>query len=400
MTESLRLHDNSDNRQGDPVMRRGQFRSRFNSKENRMRRRFVSAVLLGAVFLGSVSSFAQSVCPFGLPDDVCALETKIYTNTDFKSTEDVRSVMVGLKQLLMNHVTDTNVIQDHILGLVEQVVGQAHEVRAPREILAEEVGQPDMIGVYDQLSRYESEKGPIVPLDWELPSEFMYVVLNISRTYNPVKDRTEFDWGLLCLLKTEKVVEQMQVIRYPNEVIFDRQAGIGTVSDGLIGKQKVPTFRIGSEEGASAPKEGLYLLNIKVKGKPMVNGWFVLNRTTATTNVVVRSPSPHEVMRTGNPTFQWDRYESPEFKPFNQTKRILNVYSLNGGHRGNIWWSSAVYPGLGDSVNLTNAPNETGVSDLKNGNYTFRVNFEERWFFGGLLIGRHAVTEVPFSVKK
>ena len=59
-----------------------------------------------------------------------------------------------------------------------------------------------------------------------MPDEVMYSVFNTTRGYNSVKDRTTFDFGIYGVIKGENIVEQVQVIRYPNEVVLDLQAGI------------------------------------------------------------------------------------------------------------------------------------------------------------------------------
>jgi hypothetical protein len=344
------------------------------------------------VALGSVSVHAKGRvnCAPAVPVDVCSLEDKIYTGTDFKSTQEVRAVMVGLKQLLMAHVSDSSVVQDHIVGLVEHVVEEAHEARAPREILAEAEGQPNLVSIHEKLAKYETQKGPIVPLDWALPDDIQYFVFNTMRHYNPVKDRTEFDFGIFGILNQPGSIEQVQVIRYPNEVVLDRQAGIGDWTEGHLDTSE-PIIQFGAESQPVGQKEGLYLLNVKARGKPMVNGWFVLSRTTASASVVVRSPSPGEVYRTGAPTFRWSDFKSPEFKPFNQRKRMLGIHWRGAGIHEGLWHTSEVYP---------NSSESDRVNGLENGSYAFKAQFEERWFFGSLLIGRGATTEIPFSVSK
>jgi len=87
-------------------------------------------------------------------------------------------------------------------------------------------------------------------------------------------------------------------------------------------------------------------------------------------------------------------------KSFNQKKRRLSIYDRGPGADNNVWGSSVVYPDASDSVTLSSAPNIDGTTDLKNGTYAFKARFEERWFFGGLMIGRATRIETPFSVAK
>jgi hypothetical protein len=344
-------------------------------------------------------SFAQSTCAPLLPRDVCELENQIYTQTDFKKTEDVRAVMLGLKALFMAHVNDSVVVQDHLVGLTEHVLEAAFEARAPREILGAADGQPHLLKIHDRLMKYEKEHGPIVPLDWRAPENLFYLVPAVTRVYNPVKDRTYFNFDVFAVAKEENSVEQLQLIRYPNEVIMDRKAGIGIWDEGHLAPNSWPNFTLGTYNLPKAPKDGLYLLNIKARNQPMIHGWFILTRATSSANPTIQAPSPNEKLHTSDPMFRLADFTSPEFKPFQMKKRILKIWQRNTEDDKSVWSSAQVGP-VASAVTVSEAPNRTGVSSLENGSYALKASYQERWFFGDLLIGRHSTTEVPFKIAK
>jgi hypothetical protein len=348
------------------------------------------------VFFGSARAFAQSACSPNLPQDVCSLEERIYNNLDFKNKDDLRSVMVGLKGLLVNHASDSLVVQDHILGLVDQVVEEAHQVRAPQNILNQAKGKPNLFGIYDQLKSYWAKNGPIVPLDWSLPEEFRYFVVEPLRRYYSETGKTRFQLTLFSWLSDVQLVEQVQIIRYPNEVILDRQAGIGSWGGHSDQDSKDGQISANTSYTDTPPRDGLYLINVKVKDKPMVNGWFVLSRTALSSTPVVQSPMPNEVYHTATPTFNWSDFRSSESRPFESRKRVLAIYDhVEGSDKD--WGVAETDP---DSSQSATVNSTGGASSLKEGGYDFNIRFEERWFFGGLLLGRQMQTTVPFSVAK
>jgi hypothetical protein len=386
MTFILRAHDNSFAERLETVL---SFSRSFKKRRNEMK--FIIAALLAAI----PSAFAQTPCSPDVPDDVCQIEQAIYVQTDFKNTDEVRHLLVSLKDLLIKHDGDSSAIKEHILGLFDQVVEESHEVRAPKNILAQAQGQPNLFKIYDQLTAYQKQNGPIVPLDWSLPEEIHFLVSDNTRRYDADTDRTRYDLGLFGVLAQGASVEQVQLIRYPNEIIIDKQSNIGECKDGSLAD--APYISCGSDTPNLPGSDGLYLLNIQVKGKPMTHGWFVMSRTQVSATPVVQVPVLNQNYKTSTPTFHWLDFKSSEYRGFEQRKRQLSVFEHSSHSSTQRWSFYEIDPDSSESKTI-GVSGATGATSLLPGNYSFHAGFEERWFFGSMLLGRVGTTNVPFTV--
>jgi hypothetical protein len=353
-----------------------------------MKRNRTMAVL--PLLLISRAVLAQSACSPLVPDDVCLMEHLIYEQTDFRKTEDVRRDMVGLKNLLIAHDGDSSTIKEHILGLTGHVIAESNEVRAPHDIISQADGQPTLFGVMAQLEAYEKANGPIVPLDWTVPQGMHLLSFNASREYDAESDRTFYQASFYMPLEQAGIIEQVQLIRYPNQIIVDKQAGIGNWGEEI--NLGIPCATL-STRRTSPIEDGLYLLNLQVHGQPRVNGWFILSQSASSATPIVRSPTPHEVFRTGLPTFRWVDFKSPEYRPFELRKRMISTYGNNSPTGVAQQWSK-------NSTNPDASESITPDPALTAGNYSFHLGFQERWFLGGMLLGRSSATRVNFSIGK
>jgi hypothetical protein len=368
----------------------------FPNLEEKMRSHIL--FIATAALLASQAGFAQSPCSPAVPDDVCSVEQMIYVQTDFKNTDQVRLDMTSLKQLLMKYDGGDATLKEHILGLVDQVVEQAHEVRAPRDILAQAAGKENLTGIYDALKAYEDKNGDIVPLDWKVPAGIRYLVFDNNRKYKPATDRMSYDFGFFTVLDKGATLEQLQLIRYPSEVLIDKQSGIGEWDTGtLIGGY--PYISIGSGVRDHLAKDGLYLLNIKMPGQPLVNGWFIVSRGSSTADPSIQSPTINATTNR-TPTLTWTDFKSPEFRLFEQRKRVVRIHREDVEEDRQVFHQVQVYPDATQTATVGQNSMPGDVSSLSPGTYSFTVNFEERWFMGGLLVGRNSYTTVPFSVLK
>jgi hypothetical protein len=359
-------------------------------KTRRTKMKFAVAALLAAI----PSAYAQSPCSPTVPEDVCQIEQTIYVQTDFKNTDQVRQDLLNLKNLLIRHDGDSSVVKEHILGLFDHVIEEAHEVRAPKDILAQAEGKPNLFGIYDQLKAYEKQNGPIVPLDWSLPDEIHFLVSDNTRRYDADSDRTRYDIGLFGVLAPGASVDQVQLIRYPNEILIDKQSNIGDCKEGTA--DSFPDISCGVDRPDSPGSNGLYLVNIQVKGKPMTHGWFVMSRTQVSATPVVQSPVLNQNYKTPTPTFHWLDFKSSEYRPFEQRKRKLSVYEHSSQSSTQRWSFNEIYPDSSESKTIGTLGD--GATTLSPGDYSLHAGFEERWFFGEMLLGRVGTTNVPFTV--
>lgn len=351
---------------------------------------------LGLGILVSQWCYAQPTCPTGIPADICQFETKVYTSTDFKNTDQVRQVMTGLKALMMAHSADSSMIQEHLLTLADQIVEEAYNQRAPKSILALADGKRMLTDMLKVLKPWEAKNGQIVPLDWHLPKGFVIAVANLDRSYDVASGRVRFGISFFASLDQQLEVEQFQVIRYPGAVVIDKNAGIGSWNAGATQLQ-VPYLSASSAWQESPFQDGLYLLNIKVKGQDAVNGWFYLHGTSATSPVVL-SPQINEKLHTPTPTFTFQDFKSNAKLSSDHRKRSLAIY--REGDNQELWNTKIINPLNGTRLTLGQDANQNGVNALVAGSYRLNLSFEERSYFGDITIGRLSNTTVVFGITK
>ncbi len=329
-----------------------------------------------------------------------------YLSTDFKNEDGVKKLLLAVKRGLeqaQSAKPEDLVSEENLLGLYNQVITQAQEERLPKYLIKEAAGQTTLDSIYEKLKAYESKNGKIVPLGWSLPEEFKIIVAGVDRKYDAYKGQTGYSLGLFGWLHdAEEMPEQVQVIRYPNTVILDKESGIGDWSDGRKWKNPKPTFSFGAELDANPPKDGLYLLNLKMKGKKLVQGWFVVSAMTLSEAPLVSTPFMGQVLKSENPTVKWLDFTSQKYRNFESRKRMLFVYKIREDSRHSVWGQKQVFPDDRESVVVEAFTDNDGNSDVKitKGNYEFEATFQERWFVGDLLMQRSTTTKVPFSVSR
>lgn len=342
-------------------------------------------------------SHGQSQCAHQLPADVCAFEAKVYTETDFKNTEDLKQIMVELKSLLMKHNNDSALVQDHILTLGGQVVEEAYNQRAPKSILALADGKRNLLDMLKKLRKWETKNGQIVPLDWQLPKGFTIGITALTRSYDVSTDRLRFNVSFFSILDLPLEVEQFKVTRYGGSVVIDKTAGIGDWNQGVMSWGNRPYVSAGSIHQDTPMPDGLYLITIKVKGQKAIDGWFFLHGTS-TTSPIVTSPQVNEKYTNLNPTFSFQNFTSIFLSPSDSRK--LSVSIFHEGDNKQVWNTSYINPKNITAFTLGHDVNQNGDSALVSGSYRLNLAFEERSYFGDLTIGRVINTTVPFGIAK
>jgi hypothetical protein len=336
---------------------------------------------------------AQTKCAPAVPADICQFESKVYTETDFKDTAQVASVVHRLKELLMSHATDSSLIQERLLNLADQINEEAYRERAPKDILARADGQPNTLEMLKSLKAWEAVHGQIVPLDWHLPAGFTIAVSNMERSFDVTTGRVRFGLSFFAILEKPLEIEQLQVAKYGGAVVIDKAAGIGSWNEGTILHAHISA----SSSLHEVPLEnGLYTFIIKVKGQPPMSGWYYLHGTSATSPVVF-TPQVNEKLRGPNPTLSFQDFRSDVVAPADYRKRSVQI-SRDG--EGEVWRTDIINPAPSTQVVVGRAVNQQGVSELASGAYRLNLVFEERSYFGDMLIGRLSNTTVPFSVTK
>ena len=327
-----------------------------------------------------------------------------YLSTDFQSEDDVAKLLSAVKSGLekaQSAVPEDLTAEENLLGLFNQVLIQAEEERTPKDLLKVATGKKNLESIFAKLKDYEAKHGKIIPVGWSLPEEFKIIVAEVDRKYEAYKGKVEFAFGLYVWLNdNEEMPEQMQVIRYPNTVILDKEGCVGDWSDGRKWQTPSHAFSFNAEGDTNPPKNGLYLLNIKMKNKPMVQGWFVVNEMTLNEGPLVSAPFSGQVFKSSNPTVRWVNFKSQQFHDFESNKRQLSVYKIENDSRKGVWGRQEVFPDDSESFVVDDSTDTGGHPhvSLSDGNYQFEVNFQERWFFGDILMQRASGTRVPFTI--
>ncbi len=353
--------------------------------------------IFGILMMCTQFAPAQSTCAPSLPKDICNFETRVYTATDFKNTGQLQQVLLDLKNLLMKHVADSALVQDHILTLGGQIVEEAYHQRAPRDILALADGKRNLLGMLKKLRNWEAKNGQIVPLDWRLPEGFTIGVTALVRSYDVSTDRLRFAVSFFSILEHPLEIEQFKISRYGGAVIIDKAAGIGDWRQSFNSTENLPYVSAGNSYQETAMPDGLYLLSIKVKDQKPVEGWFFLHGT-ATTSPVVGSPQVNEKFSSANPTFRFQNFASSFVSPSDSRKLSLSV--SHEGDNKQVWHTSYINAKNITSSTLGQDGNQLGVDSLQPGSYRLNLAFEERSYFGDLTIGRVMNTTVPFGIAK
>jgi len=354
-------------------------------------------LIFGIFILIAQLGHAQSNCAPQLPTDICAFENKVYTETDFKKTKDLKQVMVELKNLLMKYSSGSALVQDHILTLGGQIVEEAYNQRAPKSILALADGKRNLLDMLKKLRKWEAKHGQIVPLDWQLPKGFTIGITALTRSYDVSTDRLRFAVSFFSILDRSLEIEQFKVSRYGGSVVIDKAAGIGDWNQGLMSWGDRPYVSAGSSHQDSPMQDGLYLMNIKIKGQKVVEGWFFLHGAS-TTSPVVMSPQVNQKYTTANPIFNFQDFTSSFISPSDSRKLTVSIF--HEGDNKQVWNTSYINPKNITSVTLGQDGNQFGDKALVSGSYRMNLAFEERSYFGDLTIGRVINTTVPFGIAK
>lgn len=342
--------------------------------------------------------FAQGPCPVSVPADICAFETKVYSQLDFKNTEQLRSAFTEYKNLLIAQSKASSLIQERLLTIGDQMIAESYKQRAPQKILALAKGKINLVGsMLDQLKAWESTHGQVVPLDWRLPDNLVIGVASLVRSYDVATDRVRYGISFFAFQKTYHQLEEFKIARYGEQPIVDKKAGVGNWNEGGLPAAGFPYFTGQSTYQETPMEDGLYILTIKEKGKKTVNGWFTLHGTSQTSPSVI-SPTVNETFNTSQPTFKLRDFKSNLSKASENRKRSLYVASENGGKA--TWKHAVIDPDDDSKIKVGTSANATGSDLLEPGPYRLNVAYEERSYFGDLLVGRLMNTTITFNIAK
>lgn len=234
--------------------------------------------------------------------------------------------------------------------------------------------------------------------NWILPKEITYASFESHRRYKLENGKVSFFLAVSMGVAPDQELEQLQVIRFPDQVILDKAANIGNWN--ITTNSRETNFWAGTDQKVTQNEEGLYLINLKIKGQPMVQAWLILADKNSSSSPVVTEPALKQIFTTNQPVFKWRKFVSPEFKQ-NEASRISIRVTKTDSEETEVSQvrlkdSKATSLKFGDSNAVVEV---NGPDQLSTGDYYFNIAYREVENFGGFQIRRTSSTKVPFSVK-
>ncbi|MBS1960898.1 MAG: hypothetical protein JST04_01690 [Bdellovibrionales bacterium] len=246
----------------------------------------------------------------------------------------------------------------------------------------------DVLALFD--AAYELRGNGAVNPDYRLPDSVTWMSVADKKRMRSSTGAIAHRFTMSLDHKAGSEIDQLRVVRYPDAVILDKQAGIGEFEPADEPDGTKNLWAAGPNQREALP-EGLYLFDLKMKGQETMHGWFLFSRMTATESPTVTVPAVDQVLATATPTFAWKNFVSSEFRNYERRKVFVAVGYADGREPDLFQFSSKT----GGSQ-----PTETTVDKpLPSDEYVMRVSYRERREFGPLTLSRESDTAVPFTVK-
>lgn len=254
----------------------------------------------------------------------------------------------------------------------------------------------NMLGLYAAAVKNDLFKN--VEPRWHLPKEITYASFESHRRYKVENGKVVYFLAVAFGIQNGATLDQLQIVRFPNEVIFDKAANIGDWN--IKSDPKETDVWAGNSQTVMPNEEGLYLLNVQIKGQALVQGWFILADKNSSASPVVTSPKVGQAFSDDQPLFKWNAFASPEHKPGEKTRIDVRVNRAGGDEpevvQVRLIDSKATAYKYGDKAAVKEF---NGPERLSAGDYMASITYREAEEFGGLQIRRTSSTKVPFSVK-
>jgi len=238
---------------------------------------------------------------------------------------------------------------------------------------------------------YNENCGYNFPVDWKLPSLVKGLYMNLHRKMEP--DGLSYKTKISGHLRDPEAIQQIQVKRYPNTIIADKQAGIGEWELDIDPKDPSNIYFEIATKGSVAETPGLYLIDITTKDNVVTNGWFVLTDQFSSASPVIHSPAVGEHFNSIAPEFRWNDFRSPEYKSCE--KRGLRIFVAKiPSDTWDLRWSYRKNDPTQTSVNV----GVEGEGTLEPGKYWFTLSYIESRPFGEMELIRRSETSRQFYI--
>lgn len=238
-----------------------------------------------------------------------------------------------------------------------------------------------------------------IETDWQLPTEVRKLKFTQRRATHG--DHSDYALKIAGNTAERNVIKQIQVVKYPNKVVLDKQAQLGEWEETLEeNPQEGIYFELDGPSLEVPAAEGLYLVHLETNNGSKVDGWFILSDLASSKSPAVQVPAPNEIFTTGNPTFRYEDFVSPEYKETEWRSGWFAVIKMEAPHYN--WtpvWTVFTMDLPRTHLTIGKEEDAVGVSSLVSGNYRFYAAYKEQRKFGPMQLGRQSVSSVPFKVR-
>jgi hypothetical protein len=236
-----------------------------------------------------------------------------------------------------------------------------------------------------------------LPADWKIPNGLNSMKIAVQHVMN-VHD--QYRLHVSGAMNEAGLVDELQVVRYPDQVVMDKAAGIGTYDESTTANG-THEYSLKSVKTNEPTKTGLYLLKCVLKSGEKVDGWFIVDdqmNSTATPDVM--TPAMDEVFANGKPTLRWKNFQSPQYKPSETRALWMGISRTDLGQNWALRWEKWLRSPSLEQLTVGVTEPTSGVAELEDGRYVFAINYHEITKFGSALLYRDSVTYRPFAVKQ
>lgn len=246
---------------------------------------------------------------------------------------------------------------------------------------------------------YETAGQNGIPADWHLPDEITKMKITVRTAHKDLPEYTLKVYGDVTALG---VIRQLRVTRFPDQVVLDKLAKVGEFEDSVDSLDKTLEYNYESPKSHQPVPTGLYLLHIELASGKATEGWFIVDDDmNATATPDVAAPAVGETFATGNPTFRWTNFQSPQYKPYEMRALWMGVSTSEPpAYDWNKKWELYERNPTVQEATVGVTAEGQGVSKLENGRYLVVIDYHERKRFGDVLIGRDCATSRQFTVKQ
>lgn len=229
-----------------------------------------------------------------------------------------------------------------------------------------------------------------LPVDWTVPSEITKLRVNVERRDRGT--RVAYQFSVRCAEASKGLIKGLQIIKFPSQVILDKEANVGTVDSHFEPSDGNYYFELENDETDKPVESGLYLLKMTLTNGKQVDGWFPLSNHVSTGSPEVLSPSRGQTFTTSSPMFRWKDFVSTIYQPYEF--RHLSVFVSRSEPPDYNWEPVSEF--YEDDPTTTERSSE---KTLENGRYINNIIYREGHKFGPMRILRASSTIRHFFVK-